>query len=68
MRCLTYAVGKWVREGGYLLVRRSHFSRLCPHLLHMDRSGRITQFVPDHPKHLWFPPLWYKGKIKEGDK
>lgn len=55
--CLTYAVGQWRREGGYLLIRRSrlavafrlpHWHPLwwVPHFLHMSPTGRITQYRP----------------------
>lgn len=56
--CLTYATGKWQREGGYLVIRRSRAaarfgikSRLhpvywVPHFLHMSPDGVITQYVP----------------------
>ncbi len=55
--CLTYALGKYLREGGYLLVRQSlaarmfgvsHWSpiRLVPHFLHMTEDGVVTQYVP----------------------
>lgn len=56
--CLTYAFRTWVREGGYLLCRRSmagakfgirskwHPVSWVPHFLHMSREGVITQYVP----------------------
>jgi hypothetical protein len=56
--CLNYAVGKWWREGGYVLVRRSFIAKECgieslwhpaswvPHFLHRTKDHVITQFVP----------------------
>ncbi len=67
MRCLTFAIGKWIKEGGYLWVRASHYSRLLPHFGHMDKDGHITQFGPDSPKIRWLCPIWFKGHIKHGD-
>jgi len=57
MNCLTYALKKWSTEGGYLLIRRSHFGHMhklsrwhplywSPHFLHVSKYGHITQFVP----------------------
>ena len=67
MRCLFYAVGKWVKEGGYLKIRASHYSQLLPHFLHESKDGKVSQFVPDSPKIRWLCPLWFKGHIKYGD-
>ena len=57
MNCLTYALRKWWFVGGYLLVRRSQFSRVfnlkswhplywVPHFLHRDYQHNITQYLP----------------------
>lgn len=57
MNCLTYAIGKWASEGGYLMVRRSqlrilfprpwwHPVHLVPHFLHRSRAHVVTQYVP----------------------
>jgi hypothetical protein len=57
MNCLTYAFGKWLREGGYLLVRRSklaeefgitsklHPASWVPHFLHRDHNHVVTQYT-----------------------
>lgn len=56
--CLSYALTKWRREGGYILVRRSlagrkfgiasrwHPVSWVPHFLHMSKEGVITQYAP----------------------
>ena len=56
--CLTYALGMWLKEGGYILIRRSlfikefanagkyHPARLVPHFLHRSKSMVVTQYVP----------------------
>jgi hypothetical protein len=58
MNCLTYAVGKWLKEGGYLIVRRSrigdqfgvksnwHPIRWIPHFMHRSKTHEVTQYVP----------------------
>lgn len=54
--CLTYAVGMWIKHGGYVRVRRSmivrlhclgpwHMFNLVPHFLHESKDGTITQLV-----------------------
>ena len=54
--CLTYALGMWLREGGYIRMRRSmiarlhgvgkwHVFNLVPHFLHESKAGRLTQLV-----------------------
>lgn len=58
MNCLSYALDKWKNDGGYLLVRRSHFARdfgieskwhpvyWVPHFLHRSNAGVVTQYSP----------------------
>ncbi len=54
--CLTYAVGMWIKHGGYVRVRRSmivrlhglgpwHIFNLVTHFLHEDKDGTVTQLV-----------------------
>ena len=57
MNCLTYALNKWLREGGYLLVRQSRLARefgitsnwhpasWVPHFLHRAKDHTVTQFT-----------------------
>lgn len=56
--CLTYALRKWRKEGGYLVLRRSQLGKvfrlpkwhplhLVPHFLHLRREGeRMTHYTP----------------------
>ena len=58
MNCLTYALRKYFKEGGYVMMRRSrlasdfniknkwHPANWVPHFLHRDRSHNITQYTP----------------------
>lgn len=54
--CLTYAIGMWLKHGGYIRMRRSmiarlhgvgpwHVFNLAPHFLHESKDGRLTQLV-----------------------
>jgi len=65
---MFYAFRKYLKTGGYLLVRKSRFGG-WPHFLHMDGDGNITQWQPDE-KLRWYKPweiLVYRGYIKIGD-
>jgi len=56
--CLTYALGMWLKHGGYLLIRKSRFvdefpganwwhpAHLVPHFLHRSKEMVITQYLP----------------------
>lgn len=65
--CLIYAFRKFFKEGGYVLLRKSHYG-WWPHFLHMNVGGLITHFSPEAPRKRFLPPLIFKGTPKEGDK
>ena len=65
--CLIYALLKWYREGGYLVIRKSRFG-WWPHFLHMDTARKITHYSPQHKYNRWFPPLLFKGRVVKGDE
>ena len=44
--CLTYALDRWHRTGGYLVIRKSEHW-IMPHVLHGGEEG-ISHFVPPH--------------------
>ena len=63
--CLTYAIGKWIKEGGYILIRRSHFYKdfnlswwhplyWLPHFLHRSPGKTITQYSPTEEQRKTF--------------
>lgn len=62
--CLLYAVGRWRREGGYLIIRRS---RLTPwvHVLWSLDLRTFAAFVPQRARRRWWPQLWFPGRIKQ---
>ena len=70
--CILYAVGKFIREGGYLKLRRTRLNRfrwlVFWHVLHETDDGKVTSFVPFAPVVRTLPPLFYLGYIKEGDE
>lgn len=66
-QCLSYALGKWKEEGGYLLLGSSvHWC--IPHVLHMTNDGVISHYVPDKLlKAPWYSVFGFKGKVIEQD-
>ena len=55
--CLTYALMKWIREGGCFMTRKSRFieefpgaskwhpAHLVPHFMHRDKAHNVTQYT-----------------------
>jgi hypothetical protein len=72
--CLTWAVDKWDREGGYLVVRwcRSNKNQLIrwPHFMWMDEKHyrNVEHLIPckDEQKHL-LPKPWFTGRHAKAD-
>lgn len=62
--CLFYAAWRWIRHGGWLLIRRSH-AGLYPHFIHADELPEdlpCSQYVakPGVPCNIVFD-----GEIKK---
>lgn len=77
--CLVFALRRWHRDGGYLLLRRSKHHAWIPHIL-WTKSLRDPPlaFVPDRPIE-WHRLPWllrilplhtviYRGHVQEGDE
>jgi hypothetical protein len=66
--CLVFALQRWFSKGGYFIVRKSRWG-LFPHFLWSPVApDECEQFVPINPKRRRFPPLFFRGHIKWGDK
>lgn len=65
--CLVFALAKWFRHGGYLIVRRSRYGWF-PHFLWARDLGEleVEQFVPLDPRRRLLPPLVFRGWSKRG--
>jgi hypothetical protein len=66
--CLFFAIRKWRKHGGYLIIRKSHFG-WWPHFLwakHL-RNAEIEHYVPASGKAKPFPPPVFIGKVKTED-
>ena len=65
--CLTYALRKWITEGGYFITRKSLVG-WWPHFLHSHDLKTFTHYVPKvYKTGLLFPPLFFDGFVKTGD-
>lgn len=62
---MIYAVWKWIRHGGWLLMRKSHAGPY-PHFIHAARLPDdlpVSQFVVDDPTTPCWLPL-FRGDFK----
>lgn len=65
--CLIYAFWCWLRHGGYLVMRRSHFGPF-PHFIwiaELPESWPARQFIPVSPEVRCCPPLIFTGLVKK---
>ena len=70
--CAVYAVTKFLREGGYIVVGRSDHG-WWPHVRHTFDFVTFSYFAM-RPKDLarwkrgrhWCPPRWFKGRSRAG--
>ncbi len=61
--CCLYALRRWLREGGYLIFRRS-YSGWWPHASWSADLRTFWQFRPPHPKAgMLLPPPLYRGEV-----
>ena len=73
--CLTWAMDKYDREGGYLVIRWCRTSKWkwlkWPHFLWLAEEDhhRLIHCIPKENEHTEkrIPHPWFEGKIKHGD-
>lgn len=66
--CLCWALAKWKRYGGYIVMRKSNYGWF-PHFLWLSKDRtQLESFVPDDPRHKVLPPPVFRGHVKEGDE
>jgi hypothetical protein len=62
--CLFFAVSRWLKYGGYVIVRKSHYG-WWPHFLWSQDLLSFEEYSPAIPNHhLLIPPPLYRGVIK----
>ena len=65
--CLFFVISHMYSDGGYAVMRRSHYVWWLPHFEWSPDLEHFIEFTPIHPKVLrWFPPLMFKGKVQVG--
>lgn len=62
--CWAWALNKWLKEGGFILIRKSYWGPYL-HLQHVDKEGIIREYTPFEQKkpHIVPPPI-FKGYVK----
>lgn len=66
--CVLYAVPKFIREGGYLIISWSPRNRYIPHFSWSRDLRTVEGFVPVSPKKGWVGVLnspFFKGYVKQ---
>lgn len=70
--CLTYVLRRYMRRGGYIVMRRSHAARRLwwPHFLWVPRLGaKVRHFAPVEPRRIWMlglPRIVFMGSVIYG--
>lgn len=67
--CWTYAIPRFVREGGFIIVRWSPRNKFIPHISYSRDLETIEEFVPDRPRTGLLGILSsfvFRGSIKKG--
>ena len=67
--CLLFALAKWWKHGGYVIIRKSHWG-WWPHFIWCKdlRDAEIEQYVPIGDKLPFsFMKVLFKGKIVTKD-
>ena len=65
--CYFWARWQWWRRGGYLVKRRSRFSRAIPHYLWSRDLRTFWSYSPIKPKRPPWDFLWFRGRVHRGD-
>lgn len=73
--CLTWALRKQQKEGGYLVIRWCRTNRIkwlkWPHFLYLSNEHNevLQHYIPvrDEKKRKYFPHPWFEGRIKQSD-
>ena len=73
--CLSWAMKKYDKEGGYLVIRFSRSNRVrwlkWPHFLWLDSKyeKNLKHYVPIEDEHAekTIPHPWFNGRVKQGD-
>lgn len=66
--CLIFALKKFFIEGGYLIIRKSHWGPFPHFLWAKSLEGiEVEHYAPINPKERKVPSFLFKGEIKTKD-
>lgn len=65
--CLFYAFNRWRKEGGFVVVRKSHHG-WWPHFLWTGDHVTFWEFSPMSHCRPIIPPLLFRGYIRSRTK
>ena len=72
--CLLWALGMWLRHGGYVVVRRTRRTWLggrrgwWPHALWSPDGREHWSYVPPDGQHRFLPPPLFRGEVREAER
>jgi hypothetical protein len=77
--CWSFALDRWARLGGYLLVREADGQRflgfmMVPHVAwvkHLGHDIDLEHFAPIRRKRGWWMPwhvIYYRGRVSHGER
>lgn len=68
--CLIYVIKKYLKEGGYIAIRKSRYG-WWPHFIHCSdlMNAKITHYVPIkyNLEYKYVDKILFKGQIKTED-
>jgi hypothetical protein len=63
--CLFFVISHLYHDGGYVIIRKSTMGPF-PHFMWSKNLTKFEEYTPFQTKTPhWFPPIWFKGYIKE---
>jgi hypothetical protein len=65
--CLVWAIRQWHRNGGYLVIRRSHSGPFW-HFMWSQNLRKVEGYSPIKRKYGWvavLDKLWFRGQVVE---
>lgn len=61
--CIIYAVFTWLKQGGYIVIRKSRRG-WWPHFLWSLDLKTFKEYYPLYPKRRKIPPPLFRGYVK----
>jgi hypothetical protein len=62
--CLIFVIGRWLKRGGYVIARKSHWGWWL-HFLWSPDLQTFEEFVPGRYRRRWLPPVLFRGRVKK---